>query len=122
MRQITCKRCGFTTDEDFFPVKYSSHIQEPNFGSSCINEPNVHFVRYVFPSVEQAKAAEEVKKMIKKTPVEELVEQWLSFDKKRNLRDEAHAWLGLKDRPATSTPTHDDEKIVCKEKQKPAKA
>jgi hypothetical protein len=58
--------------------------------------------------------------MSEKTPIQKLVEEWLSLDKKRNLRDETYSWLRLTRKPMTSTPTQNDGKIVCPEKQEAA--
>ena len=52
------------------------------------------------------------KKMDKnKTTVEELVEEWLSYDKKRNLRETTYSWLGITKKVKTSTPKNKEDKV-----------
>ena len=46
-----------------------------------------------------------------KTTVEELVEEWLSYDKKRNLRETTYSWLGITKKVKTSTPKNKEDKV-----------
>ena len=49
-----------------------------------------------------------------KTTVEELVEEWLSYDKKRNLRETTYSWLGITKKVKTSTPKNKEDKVCPK--------
>jgi hypothetical protein len=49
--------------------------------------------------------------------VEELVKEWLSLDRKRNLRSAAYTWLRIAKETQTSLP---DGEAGCPEEQKPA--
>ena len=46
-----------------------------------------------------------------KTTVEELVEEWLSYDKKRNLRETTYSWLGITKKVKPSTPKNKEDKV-----------
>ena len=52
-----------------------------------------------------------------KTPVQELVEEWLSLDKKRNLRDVTYSWLGLTQKGKTSITAEVDKEAICPEEE-----
>jgi hypothetical protein len=51
--------------------------------------------------------------MSEKTPIQRLVEEWVSLDKKRDLRDATHSWLGLKYRARTSKQAEADKESIC---------
>jgi hypothetical protein len=51
-----------------------------------------------------------------KTPIQQLVEEWLSLDKKRDLRDATYSWLRLPRKVKTSMPETGKE-TACPDKQ-----
>lgn len=58
--------------------------------------------------------------MSEKTPIQRLVEEWVSLGKKRDLRDAIHSWLGLKHRTRTSKQAEADKEPICPKKEEVA--
>jgi len=52
-----------------------------------------------------------------KSPVQQLVEEWLSLDEKRDLRDATYSWLRLTNKPRASIPPENNMKPACPEKE-----